>query len=158
AETRGEAFYHGELASAIAAHARATGGLIEENDLASHRPDWVEPISMSYRDLALHEIGPNGQGIAALMALGMLDNFDLAGSGLDPVPTLHLQLEAMKLAFADLNEYVGDADYMKRVRASDLLDRDYLNTRAKLIDPKRASAPKPGAPNSSGTVYLTAAD
>jgi hypothetical protein len=156
AETKGEAFYHGELAAAMVAHARATGGVIDESDLAAHQPDWVAPISMTYRDLKLHEIGPNGQGIAALMALGMLDNFDLAASGLDSVQTLHLQLEAMKLAFADLNEYVGDVDYMKRVRANDLLDRDYLKKRAKLIDPKRASAPKAGAPNSSGTVYLTA--
>jgi gamma-glutamyltranspeptidase/glutathione hydrolase len=158
AETKGEAFYHGELAAAIVAHARATGGVIDESDLAAHRPDWVEPIGMNYRDLTLHEIGPNGQGIGALMALGMLDNFDIASHGLDSVQTLHLQLEAMKLAFADLNEYVGDVDYMKRVRPSDLLNRDYLKQRAKKIDPKRASEPKPGMPNSSGTVYLTAAD
>ena len=128
------------------------GCVVDESDLAAHRPDWVEPISMNYRDIALHEIGPNGQGIGALMALGMLDHFDLASTGLDSVQTLHLQLEAMKLAFADLNEYVGDVEYMKRVRPSDLLNRDYLKARAKKIDPKCASEPKPGMPNSSGTV------
>jgi len=158
ADSKGEDFYHGELAAKIAAHARNTGGLIEQADLAAHRPDWVEPISVDYRDVTLHEIGPNGQGIGALMALGMLDHFDLQSEGLDSVSTVHLQLEAMKLAFADLDEYVGDVDFMKRVRVSDLLDRNYLKGRARLIDPKRAQAPKPGAPQSSGTVYLTAAD
>jgi gamma-glutamyltranspeptidase/glutathione hydrolase len=158
AESKGEAFYRGELAAAIATHARETGGLIEEGDLAAHTCDWVDPIAMTYRDVALHEIGPNGQGIGALMALGMLENFDLAASGLDSTETLHLQIEAMKLAFADMYEYVGDPDAMRDVTAAHLLDRDYLARRAKLIDPKRATQPRPGAPASGGTVYMTTAD
>ncbi|WP_082621703.1 gamma-glutamyltransferase [Bordetella sp. N] len=157
ARSKGESFYRGELAAAIAAHARATGGLMTEADLAAHKADWVEPISMRYRDHELYEIGPNGQGIGALMGLGMLEHFDLRESGLDTAQTLHLQIEAMRLAFADMYEYVGDADHMP-VTAAQLLDRGYLAERAKLIDPRRAGAPRPGTPHSGGTVYLTAAD
>jgi gamma-glutamyltranspeptidase/glutathione hydrolase len=158
AATGGDDFYHGELAAAIAAHARNTGGAIDEGDLAAHQADWVDPISMRYRDVALHEIGPSGQGIGALMALGMLDNFDLRASGLDTAETMHLQVEAMKLAFADMAEYVADPAAMKTVTATDLLDRDYLARRAKLIDPRRAAPARAGNPHSGGTVYLTAAD
>ena len=157
AASKGDDFYHGELAAAIAAHARNTGGAITEADLAAHRADWVEPIGMRYRDVELLEIGPNGQGIGALMALGMLEQFDLAASGLDTAATVHLQVEAMKLAFADMQQYVGDPDAMHTVSAAHLLDADYLRRRAKLIDPQRASAARPGSPHSGGTVYLTAA-
>ncbi|HSG55220.1 MAG TPA: gamma-glutamyltransferase, partial [Paracoccaceae bacterium] len=83
AATKGDAFYQGDLARAIADHARNTGGLIDETDLAAHQADWVEPISVRYRDVTLHEIGPSGQGIGALIALGMLEHFDLKAAGLD---------------------------------------------------------------------------
>lgn len=158
ARTKGEDFYRGELAAAIAQHARATGGLITEADLAAHQVDWVEPIKIGYRDVELYEIGPNGQGIAALMALGMLEHFDLASYEPDSAHAVHLQVEAMKLAFADLHEYVADVDRMKEVTAAHLLDPAYLAQRAKLIDPERAAQPRPGKPHSGGTVYLTAAD
>ena len=158
ARSKGEAFYRGELAKAIADHARATGGLIDEVDLAAHQCDWVDPISVNYRDITLHEIGPSGQGIGALMALGMLEHLDLPAAGLDSALSHHLQIEAMKLAFADLQEYLADPAWMKGVSALDLLRADYLAQRAKLIDPQRASAPRPGKPHSGGTVYLTAAD
>jgi len=157
ARTKGDSFYRGDLAAAIARHASSTGGLLTESDLAAHQADWVRPISLSYRDYEVYEIGPNGQGIGALMALGMLRNFDLQESGLDSALTLHLQIEAMRLAFADLNEHVGDAAYMK-VSANDLLDTDYLKERARLISPSRVAEPRPGQPHSGGTVYLTAAD
>lgn len=137
AETKGDDFYHGELAGRIAAHARATGGLITEADLAAHRADWVQPISMSYRDLELFEIGPNGQGIGALMALGMLEHFDVAAMGVDSAAAIHVQVEAMKLAFADLHAYVGDPAAMTEVQAAHLLDRSYLASRAKAIDPEQ---------------------
>ena len=158
ARTRGEAFYHGELAAAIAAHARATGGAITEADLAAHTVDWVDPLSVRYRELELLEIGPNGQGIGALMALGMLRHFDLPSMAPESPEAVHLQLEAMKLAFADMHAYVADPAFMTRVRPADLLDPGYLAERARLIDPKRASAPTFGQPHSGGTVYLTAAD
>jgi gamma-glutamyltranspeptidase/glutathione hydrolase len=158
ARTKGEDFYRGELAKAIAQHARNTGGLMTEADLAAHKCDWVDPISVRYRDVELHEIGPNGQGIAALMALGMLEHFDIKSLEPDSAQAVHLQVEAMKLAFADLHEYVADADRMTEVTAKDLLNPAYLAQRAKLIDPKRASAARHGKPHSGGTVYLTAAD
>jgi gamma-glutamyltranspeptidase/glutathione hydrolase len=158
ASSKGDDFYHGELAAAIAAHARNTGGAITEADLAAHRADWVEPISIPYRDVVLHEIGPSGQGIGALMALGMLQHFDLRAEGPDSARAHHLQIEAMKLAFADMYEYVADVDAMDKVRASDLLNLDYLASRARLIDPDRVAEPRAGSPHSGGTVYLTTAD
>ncbi|SOE49469.1 gamma-glutamyltransferase family protein [Orrella dioscoreae] len=158
ARTRGESFYHGELAAAIAAHARATGGLITEADLAAHESNWVDPIRMGYRDLELLEIGPSGQGIGALMALGMLDSLGVDPGERDTAQGIHLQMEAMKLAFADMQAYVADPDAMTSVRAGDLLDKGYLAERAKRIDPSRASDARPGQPHSGGTVYLTTAD
>jgi gamma-glutamyltranspeptidase/glutathione hydrolase len=158
AKTKGDAFYHGELAKAIADHARATGGAIDEADLAAHQADWVDPISINYRELALHEIGPSGQGIGALMALGMLQHFDLKCAGLDSALSHHLQIEAMKLAFADMQEYVADPAAMKEVTATELLNPDYLARRAKLINPDRAAPARAGSPHNGGTVYLTAAD
>jgi gamma-glutamyltranspeptidase/glutathione hydrolase len=159
AESKGEAFYRGELAAAIAAHARNTGGLLEESDLAAHRADWVEPISMTYRDVTLHEIGPNGQGIGALIALGILDNYDIDPVDADGPLTQHLKIEAFKLAVADMSAYVGDPDTMRNVTAGHLLDKTYLRQRAAAIDPGRASVARAGSPSNGGsTVYLTAAD
>lgn len=157
AESHGRDFYEGELAERIAAFARQTGGALRAADLAAHRCDWVEPISMSYRgDYVLHEIPPNGQGIAALMALGMLDHFDPPRES-DPRAMFHLPIEAVKLAFADLHEHVGDPATMGELTRQ-LLDRDYLRRRAALIDPAKAAEPAPGLPGQGGTVYLTAAD
>ena len=158
ARSKGEEFYRGSLAKAIADHARATGGLIDEEDLAAHECNWVEPISMRYHGVDLHEIGPSGQGIAALMALGMLSHLDLKAAGVDSALWHHLQIEAMKLAFADLAAYVADPDAMRTVSAKDLLAPAYLAQRAKLIDPDRAALARKGSPHSGGTVYLTAAD
>ena len=157
AETRGEAFYQGDLAEKIAAWARENGGAMTVADLAAHRNDWVEPIGMDYRGYRLLEIPPNGQGIAALIALGILENFDMARLPVDSADSLHVQIEAMKLAFADANEYVSDLTTM-RVKPAQMLDRGYLKERAKLIDMKKASIPAFGRPPGSGTVYLTAAD
>jgi gamma-glutamyltranspeptidase/glutathione hydrolase len=126
-------------------------------DLAAHRPDWVEPISQSYRGYELHEIPPNGQGIAALMALAMLQRFDLASLDPDGADSMHLQVEAMKLAFADVYAHVADPAAM-RAGWQHLLDPAYVQRRAGLIDPARAQDFGPGSPANTGTVYLTAAD
>lgn len=158
ARSKGEDFYRGELAQAIVDHAKATGGYITLDDLAAHQADWVEPISNRYRDLELYEIGPNGQGIGALMALGILENFDVSGMALDSAEYVHLQIEAMKLAFADLHTYVADPAYMAPGMTQKLLDPTYLAQRAKLIDPSKASYHGPGDPHQGGTVYMTAAD
>lgn len=112
---------------------------------------------MSYRgDYMLHELPPNGQGIAALMALGMLDTFDPPRANA-PLSLFNLPIEAMKLAFSDLHEHVGDPIGMGEL-AAQLLDKDYLRRRAALIDPRKASVPTAGLPGHGGTVYLTAAD
>ena len=157
AESGGESFYRGELAARIAEHARDSGGLISENDLATHRPDWVEPISTNYLGQTLHEIPPNGQGIAALIALNILSHFDLARLPVDSADALHLQIEAMKLALADTYQHVADPAHMQCTSA-DLLDPDYARERSKQIDALRAGDPGHGAPRLGGTVYLTAAD
>ena len=158
ARTRGEAFYRGALAEKLEAHASKHGGAMKIADLAAHKSDWVKPLEMNYRGYTLHEIPPNGQGIVALMALGMLEHFDLRSHPVDGPDSVHLQIEAIKLAFADAWRYVADLDHMVEVKPAALLDRDYLKSRAKLIDPKRAQEFGAGSPPKGGTVYLTAAD
>ncbi len=157
AKTRGEAFYKGELAEKIVAYSKLHGAALMLDDLASHSNDWVEPIDIDYRGYTLHEIPPSGQGIAALVALGILENFDMASLPVDSVESQHLQIEAMKLAFADVYEYVSDPSTM-RVKPAEMIDKSYLKERAKLIDRKQAGTPVFGTPSKGGTVYLTAAD
>jgi gamma-glutamyltranspeptidase/glutathione hydrolase len=141
----------------MTAHSRKHGGAMTLADLAAHTADWVEPLAQAYRGYTLHEIPPNTQGIAAQMALGILEGFDLGAIPVDSADSLHLQIEAVKLAFADVYEHVSDADTM-RVKNADLLDKEYLRSRARLIDMKQAQTPQCGVPAAGGTVYLTAAD
>jgi gamma-glutamyltranspeptidase/glutathione hydrolase len=157
AETQGEAFYRGEIAAAAAAHAAAHGGAMTAADFAAFQPEWVTPIAQDYRGHTLHEIPPNGQGIAAQIALGMLQHFDIASLPVDSAASQHLQLEAMKLAFADVYRWVGDSRAMTLTPAQ-MLDPAYLAARAKLIDPARAQDFGPGHVAQGGTIYLTAAD
>ena len=157
AGSSGEAFYRGELASRIAAHSASCGGAMTEADLAGYNAEWVGTIGMDAFGVSLEEIPPNGQGIAALMALGILETLDL-GSEPDSAQSLHFQIEAMKLALADLAAYVADPAHMTAVSASDLLDKSYLARRAKLIDPGKAQTFDPGKPQDGGTVYISAAD
>jgi gamma-glutamyltranspeptidase/glutathione hydrolase len=157
AETRGEAFYRGEIAAALAAHARTHGGAMTEGDLAAWQPEWVDPISIAWRGHELHEIPPNGQGIAALIALGILAHFDLDALPVDGAASQHLQIEAMKLAFADVYRHVAEPRAM-HVTPAQMLDTDYLSHRARLIDPRRAQDFGPGLQPQGGTIYLTAAD
>jgi gamma-glutamyltranspeptidase/glutathione hydrolase len=157
AQTRGEAYYRGEVAAAIAAHAKAHGGSMTEQDLAGYAPEWVTPIQQGYRGHTVHEIPPNGQGIAALIALGILEHFDIAALPVDGVASQHLQIEAMKLAFADIYRHVGEPAAMTLTPAQ-MLDPAYLASRARLIDPTRAQDFGPGHLPQGGTIYLTAAD
>ncbi len=157
AATKGESFYRGKLAERIALASQADEGAHTVDDFAAHRCDWVEPLSVEYRGYRLHEIPPNGQGIVALMALGMLRNFDLAALPVDGADSLHLQIEAMKLAFADAYRHVSDPATME-FDAGLLLADGYLAARARAIDMKRAQDPPPGEPREGGTIYLTAAD
>jgi gamma-glutamyltranspeptidase/glutathione hydrolase len=157
AQTKGEAFYRGELAQKIAAHAAATGGAITLDDLTAHRADWVQPISVDYRGYTLHEIPPNGQGLAALIALGILEHTNISEYSVDSADSLHLQIEAMKLGFADVNRYLADPRHME-LGVESFLSPEYLSQRAKLIDLRMAQDPIYGIPPHGGTVYLTAAD
>jgi gamma-glutamyltranspeptidase/glutathione hydrolase len=157
AETRGEAFYRGALAEQIAAFAAQHGAALTAADLANHRNDWCGTIAMNYRDVTLHEIPPNGQGIVALMALGMLEHLPLDAFGPDSAQSFHYQIEAIKLATADAERFVSDPQTM-RVPVEALLEKSYLQSRAKLIDPMRAQDFGAGAPVAGGTVYITTAD
>jgi gamma-glutamyltranspeptidase/glutathione hydrolase len=157
AETNGEDFYKGALAAGMVEHSAAHGGALSAEDLAGHSADWVDPISVSFCGAGVHELPPNGQGIAALMALGMIEAAGGADGGPDSPATLHLAIEAMKLAFADLHRYVADPASMP-VAPQDLLNKDYLASRAKLIDRKKAGEPLFGQPKPGGTVHLAAGD
>ncbi len=155
--TRGQAFYTGEIAQALVAFSQALGGGLTLADFAAHQPEWVAPIARDYRGYTLHEIPPNGQGIAALIALGILEQFDLAELAVDGARAQHLQIEAMKLAFADVYRYVAEPSCMA-VTPAQMLDDAYLASRAKLIDMNKAQDFGAGNPAKGGTIYLTAAD
>jgi gamma-glutamyltranspeptidase / glutathione hydrolase len=157
ASTRGKAFYQGELTEKMLEDARGHQTLFSEEDFAAHQADWVGTVSQDYKGLGVHEIPPNGQGLAALMALGMLRHHDVAQYEVDSADSLHLQLEAMKLALADVYRYVSDPTTMD-VSANELLEDAYLFERAKKIDMKRAQDFGHGTPKGKSTVYLTAAD
>ena len=155
--TKGAAFYNGEIAAAVEQFSNAHGGSLKASDFAAYQPEWVTPIQRDYRGHTLHEIPPNGQGIAALIALGIVEKFDIAGMAVDGVDSQHVQIEAMKLAFADTYRYVAEGRSME-VTAAQMLDDAYLASRAKLIDMRRAQDFKAGNPVKGGTIYLTAAD
>lgn len=150
-------FYEGELAERLLSFSRQSGGVLVADDLASHRSEWVEPIKVSYRDHDIWEIPPNGQGLAVLQALGILERTDVAQAPFGSADQWHLQMEAMKLALADAYRYVadpvfGDSDLTRR-----LLDKTYLAQRRRLIT-DNAGDPGPGLTGAGGTVYLCAAD
>ncbi len=155
--TKGAAFYGGEIAHALEKFSKANGGSMTARDLENFKPEWVKPVAKDYRGYTLHEIPPNGQGIAALIALGILDKFDLASLRVDGVDSQHLQIEAMKLAFADVYKYVAEPSAME-VSPAQMLADAYLASRAKLINMKKAQDFGAGNPVKGGTIYLTAAD
>ena len=157
AQSKGAAYYGGEIAHALEKFSAKNGGSVRAKDFENYQPEWVTPIAKDYRGYTLHEIPPNGQGIAALIALGILDKFDVAGLPVDGVDSQHLQIEAMKLAFADVYKYVAEASSME-VTVEQLLDDAYLASRARLIDMKKAQDFGAGNPVKGGTIYLSAAD
>ena len=156
AETEGRAFYEGEIADAIAAHAAMHGGALTKEDLAAHTSDWVEPLTLAYRGVDVLELPPNGQGVSVQIALGVLSHFDL-GPDVPLATRMHLQIEAMKIGFADAYRWVTQPDLMP-LAPTDLIDADYLASRAKTLDPKRAQAWQPRTLPGGNTVYLATAD
>ena len=157
ANSKGQAFYGGEIAEAAQRHAHASGAAMTAKDFADYRPEWVTPLAKNYQGYTLHEIPPNGQGISALIALGILEHLDLRSLKVDSVTAQHLQIEAMKLAFADTYRYVAEPGSME-IAPEDLLDDAYLAQRAKLIDRHKAQDFHAGNPTRGGTIYLCAAD
>lgn len=157
AETKGASFYQGELAGRIVAHAKATGGAMTAADLAEHRSEWVGTIDLAYQGVNLHEIPPNGQGLAALIALGILRHHNIRQYPVDSADSIHLQLEAMKIALAEAYRHIADPAYMQvDVRA--FLNDDFLAERATEISMAHARFPRARMSTDKGTVYLTAAD
>ena len=156
AETKGEAFYRGALAEAIAADAAAHGATMQLSDLGSHQCDWVDPISISAFDATLHEIPPNGQGLMALISLGILRHL-LDNQTVDSADSVHLQIEAQRIAYAEAERHLSDLDTMN-ITVQALLDPEYLKKRASEIDLRRTK-PNPTALGAApDTVYLSTAD
>ncbi|MDA8335809.1 MAG: gamma-glutamyltransferase family protein [Peptococcaceae bacterium] len=147
-------FYEGDLAERILRFSARTGGYLVKEDLAQYAPEWVEPVSIRYRGYDVWEMPPNGQGLVALMALGMLEGFDFTAG--PSALAVHRQLEAMKLAFADGLKYITDRRLMA-VEPSDLLSPGYIASRRELIG-ERATPPAAGRPPGGGTVYLATSD
>jgi gamma-glutamyltranspeptidase/glutathione hydrolase len=155
-----DGFYKGEIAKLVLACSRQHGGTLVAEDLADFSAEWVEPISTTYRGWTVYEIPPNGQGIAALMMLNIMEKFPLGNYKQNSASALHIEIEAKKLAYADMLRYVADQHFSK-VPVKGMLDKNYAQERAKLIDTTRANcdvaAGKPPRPGDD-TIYLTVVD
>lgn len=154
AETYADEFYHGELADKIDKFSKKYGGYIRKEDLEGYEVEWVDPIKVKYHGYDVYELPPNGHGISVLMALNILNNFTFEAR--ETIQTYHTMIEAMKLAFVDVQKYVADPKFMK-VSVEQLLSKAYAEDRAKLIG-ENAIFPEAGDPFCGGTVYLAAAD
>ena len=159
AEGGSAAFYQGEIGRGIAEVVQAAGGVLSESDLAEHRGEWVDPISTSYRGYKVWQAPPNGQGLAVLLALNLLEGFPLAELQSLGTARLHLILESLRLAFADARWHVADPEHAP-APLPELLSKSYAATRRARIDPSRAALGQPigQATTASDTVYLTVAD
>ncbi len=154
-----DAFYKGELAKSIVETSRRHGGTHAERDFTEYSAEWVEPISTTYRGWTVYELPPNGQGLAALEMLNIMETFPLDKSGLNSATTLHTMIEAKKLAYADLVRYIGDPKF-STLPVKQLLSKDFAVSRAKQIDPSKANCnvgPGTLLPGSS-TIYLSTVD
>lgn len=156
AETKADAFYRGEIAERIVDFAARTGGFLAADDLAQHTSDWVEPITTSYRGYDVWEIPPSTQGLAVLLALNILEGYELSQFPRDSVESFHRQLEAMKLAFADVHHFVADPTHTP-VPVEELLSKSYATRRRTLIGEQSLVA-EVGDPSSSDTTYLCTTD
>jgi gamma-glutamyltranspeptidase/glutathione hydrolase len=158
AENGTAAFYKGEIARAILSTSQSLGGTMAADDLAEFSPEWVEPISTIYRDWTVYELPPNGQGMAALEMLNIMETSPASPDGPLSVAELHKKIEAMKLAYADLGRYNADPRFAK-IPVQGMLSKDYARQRAQLIDPGKANCSVvAGTPPTSDTTYLSAVD
>jgi gamma-glutamyltranspeptidase/glutathione hydrolase len=153
-----DAFYKGEIARALVSTSQSLGGTMAADDLAEFSPEWVEPISTKYRDWTVYELPPNGQGMAALEMLNIMETTPASPDGPLSVAELHKKIEAMKLAYADLGRYNADPRFAK-IPVKGMLSKEYARQRAKLIDPAKANCEvAAGAPPFSDTTYLSVVD
>jgi gamma-glutamyltranspeptidase/glutathione hydrolase len=157
ADSHGEVFYRGEIAHRIAAQANTDGAALTLEDLATHHSEWVDPLLQDYHGIRLHEIPPNSQGLAALLALGILQHLNIDRLAANSADSIHLQVEAMKIAFAEIRRHVADPITMN-IDPRDLLDPTFTAQTAEKIRMDRASFPRGAYRVGKGTVYLTAAD
>ena len=152
-----DAFYKGELAKSIVAHIKSVGGFLSVEDLAAHTSEWVQPISTNYRGYDVWELPPNGQGIAVLQMLNILEGFDMASFGFGSPEHLHYFIEAKKLAFEDMAHYCSDPAF-STIPVEKLISKAYAAERRKLIQKDRAGEYDFGTPSPNHTTYLTVAD
>jgi gamma-glutamyltranspeptidase/glutathione hydrolase len=157
-DTNGESVYSGKIAQAIVDLSKRTGGLWEMEDFAGFDSIFHDPYSVNYHGYDICELPPNGEGLIALMALNILKDYEFGRYDFGAPRTMHLQMEATKLAFADGKKYIGDTDYMTDVTCEDLLSEDYAASRRALIDENHAQDFKAGQPIGSDTCYFAAAD
>jgi gamma-glutamyltranspeptidase/glutathione hydrolase len=158
AEKGRSGFYEGEIAQTIADFIQLQGGFLSYEDLSSFHSEWTPPVSSNYRGYDVWELPPNGQGIAALQILNILENYNLKKMGLFSSEYIHLFTEAKKLAFADRAKYYADPNF-SNIPVKELISKSYAKERAKLINMKKAAlADEPGILESGDTIYLTAAD
>jgi gamma-glutamyltranspeptidase/glutathione hydrolase len=160
AEKGRDGFYRGDIADKIDAFMQANGGFLRKADFEKHTSTWVEPVSVNYRGYDVFELPPNGQGIAALQILNILEGFDLRAMGRNSPDTLHTMIEAKKIAWADRAKFYADPAFAK-IPLAGLLSKSYAAERRKLIDPKRAAKTVvAGNPvlEQGDTIYMCAAD
>lgn len=160
AEKGRDAFYKGEIAQKIDAYMKKIGGFLRYKDLADHHSEWVKPVSTNYRGYDIWELPPNGQGIAALEMLNILEGYDLKSLGRDNPDFIHLFVEAKKLAFEDRAKFYADPDFVN-IPVQKLISKEYAAQRRKLINMNRASRSYPAgnpALKDGDTIYLTVAD
>lgn len=157
AQSKGETFYRGELAEAMVRDAADKGGLLTMEDLASHRCDWVGTLDTAIAGVHLHEIPPNGQGLMALIGLGILHHLDIGHYRLDCADSVHLQIEAIRIAYAWIERHLADIEHM-RVKPVDLIAEEFLKERASEVSLEQANPAPLVSGASPDTVYLTTAD
>jgi gamma-glutamyltranspeptidase/glutathione hydrolase len=158
AEGGRDAFYKGDIARTIADFIKEQGGFLSYEDLANHQGEWVEPVSTNYRGYDVWELPPNGQGIAALQMLNILEGYDLSSMEHNSPEYIHLLVEAKKLAFEDRAKYYADPDFAD-VPVETLVSKAYADERRKLINENRAARNyEPGDLRDGDTIYLTVAD
>ena len=157
ATSYGDDFYNGSIANKITSFIQSQGGLLTNEDMSNYSPEWVTPVSTNYRGYDVWELPPNGQGIAALQILNILENFNISSMTIDSAEYIHLFTEAKKLAYEDRAKYYADPNFSK-IPTSQLISKQYANERLKLLNKKKAAQRYDAGLENGDTIYLTVAD